>query len=272
MPALTRSCPTSCRQYRTLSARARTRGHAPYHHPRVLGRRKEIGHPSRPPAFMPERKRRAPTMSENRMEGSGAAAVGATARMRCNPATCRAAAPRASTLGGRPKAGRLRRHDAEGREMAGEAKGFADDTVSNARGMAQDYGAQAGQMATPGGRQPLRGWQPGYRQSQQAADYLNDRGAGGAAAGAARRRRGRVCLGAAHRKALRRASPSSNSSRQRPKSLWKPGASGEAGRRRGASCPTPRCGGGGPAPPPDAVAPGEVHPPGSASSASRSAA
>jgi ElaB/YqjD/DUF883 family membrane-anchored ribosome-binding protein len=41
--------------------------------------------------------------------------------------------------------------------------------------MAQDYGAQAGQMARQAGDSLSEAGSQAYRQSQQAADYLNDR-------------------------------------------------------------------------------------------------
>jgi ElaB/YqjD/DUF883 family membrane-anchored ribosome-binding protein len=115
-------------------------------------------------------------MSENRMEGSGAAAVGAHSKDAMQSGNMPGGRPQGvdpSAVGQKPGGSDDTMQKA--REMAGEAKGFADDTVSNARGMAQDYGAQAGQMARQAGDSLSEAGSQAYRQSQQAADYLNDR-------------------------------------------------------------------------------------------------
>jgi len=115
-------------------------------------------------------------MSENKMEGSGAAAVGAHSKDAMQSGAMPSGRPQGidpSAVGTKPAGADDTMQKA--REMAGEAKGFADDTAGRARGLAEEagervseYGAQAGQMARQVGNEA-------YRQGQQATDYLNDR-------------------------------------------------------------------------------------------------
>lgn len=115
-------------------------------------------------------------MSENKMEGSGAAAVGAHSKDAMQSGAMPGGRPQGidpSAVGTKPGGGDDTMQKA--REMAGEAKGFADDAAGRARGLAEEagervseYGAQAGQMARQVGNEA-------YRQGQQATDYLNDR-------------------------------------------------------------------------------------------------
>lgn len=133
-------------------------------------------------------------MSENKMEGSGAAAVGAHSKDAMQSGAMPGGRPQGidpSAVGTKPGAADDTMQKA--REMAGEAKGFADDAAGRARGMAEEakgvaqdaagrargmaeeagervseYGAQAGQVARQVGSEA-------YRQGQQATDYLNDR-------------------------------------------------------------------------------------------------
>ena len=122
-------------------------------------------------------------MSENRMEGSGAAAVGAHSKDAMQSGAMPGGRPQGidpSAVGTKPGGSDDTMQKA--REMAGEAKGFADDAAGSARGLADEarervgeYGAQASQMARQAGDSLTEAGSQAYRQSQQAADSLNDR-------------------------------------------------------------------------------------------------
>jgi ElaB/YqjD/DUF883 family membrane-anchored ribosome-binding protein len=129
-----------------------------------------------------------------KLEGSGAAAVGAHSKDAMQSGAMPGGRPQGidpSAVGTKPGGSDDTMQKA--REMAGEAKGFADDAAGSARGLADDaadrargladearervgeYGAQAGQMARQAGETLSQAGSEAYRQGQQATDYLNDR-------------------------------------------------------------------------------------------------
>ncbi|SDB06639.1 hypothetical protein [Belnapia rosea] len=123
-------------------------------------------------------------MSEKRMEGSGAAAVGAHSKDAMQSGSMPGGRPQGidpSAVGQHPP-GQSDDTMEKAREMAGQAKGFADDTASRASGLADEarervgeYSAQAGQMARQAGETLSQAGSQAYRQGQQATDYIGER-------------------------------------------------------------------------------------------------